>query len=89
MGPFCLSMHGGMTWGHGRVCKFAMTPLYCESGNINDEKHLVLNCELYNDIRYDNEKMRKVMEAIQIRTHGHIRNRQCGYDLLPVYMQLV
>jgi len=39
--------------------RYNKTPLqqrictYCESGSIEDEKHFLLNCELYNDIRYD------------------------------------
>ena len=32
-----------------RMCTYT----YYESGNIEDEKHFLVNCEFYNDIRYD------------------------------------
>ena len=37
----------------------------------------------------NNEKMRKVVEAILIGTHQHGFNRQSGYDLLSIYAQLL
>ena len=39
--------------------RYSKTPLserictYCQSGQVEDEKHFLLKCELYNDIRYD------------------------------------
>lgn len=32
---------------HERLCNF------CHSGSIEDEQHILLHCELYNDLRYD------------------------------------
>jgi hypothetical protein len=44
---------------HVETGRYNKTPLaertcvYCKSGNVEDEKHFLLECELYEDIRYD------------------------------------